>query len=158
MLIARVIIALGPTSVLAEFIWVREVSYRRALGIGVRHSPHLKVSIQPHALAFVTTRLLVNAVLGSHVVLTQGLSVAGLTFCPALTAVVAGHGPSLLPCASVVCCHRSLGPSVWKLHNLQPSLKKSFWCTDSMCTFSASAVSTSLGQKAHLQKQLESSN
>ena len=144
MLIARVIIALGPTSVLAEFIWVREVSYRRALRIGVRHSPHLKVSIQPHALAFVTTRLLVNAVLGSHVVLTQGLSVAGLTFCPALTVVVAGHG--------------SLGPSVWKLHNLQPSLKKSFWCTDSMCTFSASAVSTSLGQKAHLQKQLGSSN
>jgi hypothetical protein len=106
--------------------------------------PNLKVSIQPHALAFVTTRLLVNAVLGSHVVLTQGLSVAGLTFCPALTVVVAGHG--------------SLGPSVWKLHNLQPSLKKSFWCTDSMCTFSASAVSTSLGQKAHLQKQLGSSN
>ena len=138
MLIARVIIALGPTSVLAEFIWVREVSYRRALGIGVRHSPQSK-SLHPTACS-------------------------GLCYYPAVSKC--GFGFTCRSDTRIVRCWSHFlssadgggGRAREPRHNLQPSLKKSFWCTDSMCTFSASAVSTSLGQKAHLQKQLGSSN
>lgn len=113
--------------------------------------PDLGVLPQLLVLAAVASRLFVDAISGS-----RELFVFSYAFCPELVVVVARL--PLLSCDSVTCCCRSFGPVASNLHSLQSNLKSLYMCTDSMCVHNAPSVSSSLGQKAHLQKYLGLSN